>query len=75
MFKYLFLIIFLFLPLNSYSSDDAISQFVYGYLKRINDFIDDEKYEDAQRELDIFVRRYFVNEQSYERALINQLWL
>ncbi len=74
MFKYIFLIIFLIFPPNSYTSEDAISQFVYSYLKRINDFIDDEKYEDAQRELDIFVRRYFVNEQSYERALINQLY-
>ena len=74
MFKYIFFIIFLIFPPNSYTSEDAISQFVYSYLKRINDFIDDEKYEDAQRELDIFVRRYFVNEQSYERALINQLY-
>ena len=57
-----------------YSSDDAISQFTYGYLKRINDYIDDENYVEAQRDLDIFVRRYFLNEQSYERALINQLY-
>ena len=53
MFKYFLFLVFLIFPPTSYSSDDAISQFVYGYLKRINDFIDDEKYEDAQRELDI----------------------
>lgn len=57
-----------------HSSDDAISQFTYGFLKRINDYIDDENYVEAQRDLDIFVRRYFLNEQSYERALINQLY-
>ena len=74
MYKYLILFFLLIVPFESYSDDDSISQFVYGYLKRINDFIDDEKFEDAQRELDIFVRRYFVNEQSYERALINQLY-
>ena len=74
MYKYLILFFLLIVPFESYSDDDSISQFVYGYLKRINDFIDDEKFEDAQRELDIFVRRYFINEQSYERALINQLY-
>ena len=55
MYKYLILFFLLIVPFESYSDDDSISQFVYGYLKRINDFIDDEKFEDAQRELDIFL--------------------
>ena len=75
MYKYLLIFMILVAPAPIlYSSDDAISQFTYGYLKRINDYIDDENYVEAQRDLDIFVRRYFLNEQSYERALINQLY-
>ena len=72
MFKYL-LVIFLIFPSNNLlSQEDSINKFVYEYLKRINEHIEDEDFVEAQRELDIFVRRYFVNEQSYERALINQ---
>ena len=75
MYKYLLIFMILVAPAPIlHSSDDAISQFTYGYLKRINDYIDDENYVEAQRDLDIFVRRYFLNEQSYERALINQLY-
>ena len=75
MYKYLLIFIILVAPAPIlHSSDDAISQFTYGFLKRINEYIDDENYEEAQRDLDIFVRRYFLNEQSYERALINQLY-
>ena len=75
MYKYLLIFIILVAPAPIlYSSDDAISQFTYGFLKRINEYIDDENYEEAQRDLDIFVRRYFLNEQSYERSLINQLY-
>ena len=74
MFKYL-LVIFLLFPFNNLlSQEDSINKFVYEYLKRINEHIEDEDFVEAQRELDIFVRRYFVNEQSYERALINQLY-
>lgn len=57
-----------------HSSEDAISNFVYEYLKRINEYIEEEDYVNAKKELDIFSRRYFQNEQSYERALINQLY-
>lgn len=70
-------ILFIFFILSSpiiSSSEDAISNFVYEYLKRINKFIDEEDYLNAKKELDIFSRRYFKNEQSYERALINQLY-
>ena len=59
---------------NLTADDDSISRFVYEYLKRINEFIDEQDYENAERELEIFARRYFLNEQSYERALINQLY-
>ena len=75
MYKYLLIFIILVAPAPIlHSSDDAISQFTYGFLKKINEYIDDENYEEAQRDLDIFVRRYFLNEQSYERSLINQLY-
>ena len=75
MYKYLLIFIILVAPTPIlHSSDDAISQFTYGFLKRINEYIDDENYEEAPRDLDIFVRRYFLNEQSYERSLINQLY-
>ena len=74
MFKYLLIILLLFPSNNLLSQEDSINKFVYEYLKRINEHIEDEDFVEAQRELDIFVRRYFVNEQSYERALINQLY-
>lgn len=56
------------------ASEDAISQFTYGYLKRVNDFLSEGDYENAEKELSIISKRYFLNEQSYERSLINQLW-
>jgi len=71
--KYLISILVLF-SFNLTADDDSISRFVYEYLKRINEFIDEQDYENAERELEIFARRYFLNEQSYERALINQLY-
>ena len=75
MYKYLLILIILVAPTPAlFSADDSINQFTYGYLKRINEFLEDENYTEAQRELDVFVRRYFLNEQSYERALINQLY-
>lgn len=65
--------IFLF-PSIIHSSEDSISQFTYGYLKRVNDFISEEDFVGAEKELSILSKRYFLNEQSYERCLINQLW-
>ena len=56
------------------ASEDSISQFTYGYLKRVNDFLSEGDYENAEKELTIISKRYFLNEQSYERSLINQLW-
>ena len=56
------------------ASEDSINRFTADYLKRINDFISDDDFENAIRELTILSTRYFLNEQSYERALINQLW-
>ncbi len=56
------------------ASEDSISQFTYGYLKRVNDFLSEGDYENAEKELSIISKRYFLNEQSYERSLINQLW-
>ncbi len=73
MFKY-FASFILIISLNLFSSDDAINEFTYNWLKRINDFIDDKRYDDAERELTQLSRKYFQNEQTYERALINQLF-
>ena len=36
--------------------------------------MEDEDWEDASRELEITAKRYYLNERSYERALINQLY-
>jgi tetratricopeptide (TPR) repeat protein len=76
MYKVLISIFFLFLlfPLNTNASEDSISQFTYGYLKRVNDFLSEGDYENAEKELSIISKRYFLNENSYERSLINQLW-
>ena len=74
MFKKLFILLAIFSGLNLNAADDAISRFVYEYLKRINEFIEENDFENAERELQIFSKRYFLNEQSYERALINQLY-
>jgi len=75
MYRYLLISVFLLSPfLKLEAADDAINQFTYGYLKKINEYIEESDFEGAQRDLDIFVRRYYLNEQSYERALINQLY-
>lgn len=75
MYRYLLISVFLLFPfLKLEAADDAINQFTYGYLKKINEYIEESDFEGAQRDLDIFVRRYYLNEQSYERALINQLY-
>ena len=67
MFKILLSFIFIFLitlPVKIYSSEDSISQFTYGYLKRVNDFLSDGDYENAERELSILSKRYFLNFKS-----------
>ena len=66
MYKVLISIFFLFLlfPLNTNASEDSISQFTYGYLKRVNDFLSEGDYENAEKELSIISKRYFLNENS-----------
>lgn len=64
----------LMLSFSVMASEDSISQFTYGFLKRVNDFLSEGDYESAEKELSILSKRYFLNEQSYERSLINQLW-
>ena len=59
---------------NVAADDCSISKFISDYLTRINNYIADDDYENAKKELDIVSLRYFKNEQSYERMLINQLW-
>ena len=56
------------------ASEDTISQWTYNYLKRIHNYMEMERFEDAGRELETLANRYFKNERSYERALINQLY-
>ena len=67
-------ILIMMLSFAASASEDSISQFTYGYLKRVNDFLSEGDYENAEKELSIISKRYFLNEQSYERSLINQLW-
>ena len=74
----MFKTIFTFLLLVSFSHpvfslDDAISQRTYEYLKRVNEYIDEENWERAKKELDTF-ERYYQSDQSYERALMQQLY-
>jgi len=74
MYKYFFSFLLLFSFIGDvYSADDAISQRTYEYLKRINEFIDEENYERAQKDLETF-ERYYQSDQSYERALMQQLY-
>lgn len=72
--KYLSYILILMLSFSVMASEDSISQFTYGFLKRVNDFLSEGDYDSAEKELSILSKRYFLNEQSYERSLINQLW-
>lgn len=72
--KYLSYMLILMLSFSVMASEDSISQFTYGFLKRVNDFLSEGDYESAEKELSILSKRYFLNEQSYERSLINQLW-
>lgn len=71
--KYTLLIIFLFTSISAQADDCSISKFISDYLTRINSYIVDDDYVNAKKELDILSFRYFKNEQSYERMLINQL--
>jgi len=72
--KSLVLVILLFTVGNINSADDTISQWTYQYMKKINGYISEENWVEAKRELEIFENKYFKNERSYERALINQLY-
>ena len=71
--KTLFLIILILSTFSVEADDCSISKFISDYLTRINTYILDDDYENAKKELDTLSFRYFKNEQSYERMLINQL--
>ena len=71
--KNLFLLALVFLTFNVEADDCSISKFISDYLTRINTYILDDDYVNAKKELDTLSFRYFKNEQSYERMLINQL--
>lgn len=74
MFKSIFTILLLLsFSYPVFSLDDAISQRTYEYLKRVNEHIDEENWERAKKELDTF-ERYYQSDQSYERALMQQLY-
>lgn len=71
--KYTITLIFLLYSLSIQADDCSISKFISDYLTRINTYILDDDYVNAKKELDTLSFRYFKNEQSYERMLINQL--
>lgn len=71
--KYTITLIFLSCSFSIQADDCSISKFISDYLTRINTYILDDDYVNAKKELDILSFRYFKNEQSYERMLINQL--
>ena len=74
MFKKILFPLILILSTFSVEADDcSINKFISDYLTRINTYILDDDYENAKKELDTLSFRYFKNEQSYERMLINQL--
>ena len=56
------------------ATEDTISQWTYNYFKKIHSYMEMERYEDAERELESLANKYFKNERSYESALINQLY-
>tara|TARA_B100000767_G_C19725901_1_gene519457 strand:+ start:159 stop:1379 length:1221 start_codon:yes stop_codon:yes gene_type:complete len=74
MFKILFLFCLLYIPTEVFSKDETISQATARYLNRIYKYMEEEDWENAERELAITAKRYYLNERSYERALINQLY-
>ena len=72
--KIIFLFCFLVFSVPNHAKDDSISQWTYNYLKRIHDYMEMNRFEDAGRELESLANKYYKNERSYERALINQLY-
>ena len=68
------LIFSLFNSSNISSAEETISSWTYQYLMRINKYMEMERWEDAERELIDLEAKYFTNERTYERALINQLY-
>ena len=74
MFRLFFLIALLQFHQPVFSTEDTVSQAVARYLTRIHKYMEDEDWINAKRELEVTARRYFKNEDSYERALINQLY-
>lgn len=74
MFKLLLILSLLTFYQPSYAADDTVNQAVARYLTRIHKYMEEEDWENAERELMQTARRYFKNEDSYERALINQLY-
>ena len=74
MFKLLLILSLLTFYQPSYASEDTVNQAVARYLTRIHKYMEEEDWENAERELMQTARRYFKNEDSYERALINQLY-
>ena len=74
MYKILFLVCLLYFPNEVLSKDETISQSTAIYLNRVYKYMEEEDWENAERELAQTARRYFLNEKSYERALINQLY-
>ena len=74
MFKLLLILSLLTFYQPSYASEDTVNQAVARYLTRIHKYMEEEDWENAERELIQTARRYFKNEDSYERALINQLY-
>jgi len=74
MFKLLLILSLLTFYQPSYAAEDTVNQAVARYLTRIHKYMEEEDWENAERELIQTARRYFKNEDSYERALINQLY-
>lgn len=74
MFKLLLILSLLTFYQPSYAGEDTVNQAVARYLTRIHKYMEEEDWENAERELMQTARRYFKNEDSYERALINQLY-
>lgn len=73
-FLSILLIFSLFNSSNISSAEETISSWTYQYLMRINKYMEMERWEDAERELIDLEAKYFTNERTYERALINQLY-
>ena len=74
MFRILLILSILSFYQPSFASEDTVNQAVARYLNRIHKYMEEEDWENAERELIQTERRYFKNEDSYERALINQLY-